>query len=157
MTLIIDGHNLIPKIPGLRLSDPEDECKLTGLIQEYCRLKRSNAELFFDGAPPGINNKSNGGLVHVHYIRKGLTADQAMINFLSAKGKSSRNFILISSDRRVQIEARSLGCAILTSDQFAAELINILSGKIENKKKQETSLSPQEVNEWLELFSHKRD
>ena len=26
--LVIDGHNLIPKIPGLRLDDPDDEMKL---------------------------------------------------------------------------------------------------------------------------------
>ncbi len=28
MHYIIDGHNLIPKIPGLKLSNPEDEKKV---------------------------------------------------------------------------------------------------------------------------------
>jgi len=43
--LIIDGHNLVPKIPGLHLKDEDDEVRLIELLQEYCRLARRQAEL----------------------------------------------------------------------------------------------------------------
>jgi len=52
--IIIDGHNLIPKVSGIQLSDPEDENKLLEMLNEYCRLSRTQAEVFFDGSPtPG--------------------------------------------------------------------------------------------------------
>lgn len=153
MTLVIDGHNLIPKIPDLHLTDLDDEPRLIHLVQEYCRLRRNNAELFFDGALPGMPGGSGGGLVHVHSVRKGLTADQAIIDFLAAKGKSAKNYTLVSSDRRIQTEAHSLGCTVLFSDQFAADLLNTLSKLTEEKKAQEKPLSSEEVNEWLALFN----
>ena len=79
MTLIIDGHNLIPKVPGMQLSDMDDETKLVELVREYCRRRRVKAEVFFDGALPGFKAGSGGGLVHVHNVRKGRTADDAMV------------------------------------------------------------------------------
>jgi len=152
MTLVIDGHNLVPRVPGLHLRDMDDETQLIQLVQQYCRLRRNSAELFFDGALPGMPGAKTGGLVHVHNVPKSMTADQAIINFLSAKGKNAKNFTLVSSDRRVQAEARSLGCAILSSDQFSAELVNTLSQIVEEKKKQDKPLSPAEVEDWLTLF-----
>ncbi len=152
MTLVIDGHNLVPRVPGLHLRDMDDETQLIQLVQQYCRLRRNSAELFFDGALPGMPGVKTGGLVHVHSVPKSMTADQAIINFLSARGKNARNFTLVSSDRRVQAEARSLGCAILSSDQFSAELVNTLSQIVEEKKKQDKPLSPAEVEDWLTLF-----
>ncbi|MPM47300.1 hypothetical protein SDC9_94009 [bioreactor metagenome] len=152
MTLVIDGHNLVPRVPGLHLRDMDDETQLIQLVQQYCRLRRNSAELFFDGALPGMPAVKTGGLVHVHNVPKSMTADQAIINFLSAKGKNAKNFTLVSSDRRVQAEARSLGCAILSSDQFSAELVNTLSQIVEEKKKQDKPLSPAEVEDWLTLF-----
>jgi hypothetical protein len=34
MPYIVDGHNLIPKVPGLNLQDMEDELQLVELLQE---------------------------------------------------------------------------------------------------------------------------
>jgi uncharacterized protein len=155
MILVIDGHNLIPKIPGINLRDMDDEPKLIELIQEYCRIKRSSAELFFDGALPGFNSGVKGGLVHIHSIRKGNTADQAIIDFLAQKGKSARNFTLVSSDLHVQIQGRSLGAAILSSDQFAHELVNTLSQSEKSPASENKLLSPSEVEEWLNIFNEK--
>lgn len=79
------------KIPGLHsLRDMDDETQLIQLVQQYCRLRRNNAELFFDGALPGMPGVKTGGLVHVHSVPKGLTADQAIVNFLNSKGKSAK-------------------------------------------------------------------
>ncbi len=152
MTLVIDGHNLVPKIPGLHLRDMDDETQLLQLVQQYCRLRRNSAELFFDGLLPGMPGVKTGGLVHVHSVPKSMTADQAIIQFLSAQGRNAKNYTLVSSDRRVQAEARSLGCAILSSDQFSAELVNTLSQIVEEKKKQDKPLSAAEVEDWLTLF-----
>ena len=152
MTLIIDGHNLIPKMPGMQLSDMDDESQLVEYIREYCRRNRMKAELFFDGAPAGSTPVKGGGLVHIHFVRKGLTADQAMIDYLNQQGKNARNFILITSDHRVQSEAHSLGCKVVSSDQFAAEVINSLSQVEVYSKANDQPLQADEVEKWLEIF-----
>ena len=53
MPFIVDGHNLIPKVPGLNLQDMEDELQLVELLQEFCRINRKQVEVYFDNAPPG--------------------------------------------------------------------------------------------------------
>jgi len=155
MNLVIDGHNLIPKIPGLALRDLDDEPKLIELVQEYCRRTRSAAELFFDGALPGFASGIKGGLVHIHAIRKGLTADEAILAYLAQKGRSARHFTLVSSDRHVQAQGHALGAAILSSEQFARELITTLSQPDTSAIDSGQPLSPAEVDEWLKLFNDK--
>lgn len=157
MNLIIDGHNLIPKIPGLNLKDLDDEPKLIGLVQEYCRRKRAPAELFFDGALPGSpRGAKGGGWVHVHAVRRGSTADEAIIAYLAQKGRAARNFTLVSSDRHVQVQAHALGATITSSEQFAHEMIDLLSQPDTNAIDSGKPLSSAEVEEWLRFFDEKR-
>ena len=106
--ILIDGHNLIPKVGGISLSDPEDEAKLTARVSEYCRLAKVKAELFFDGAPPGKNATSRLGLINVHHVRQGTTADAAIIQYLHREGYNARNLLVVSSDHEVQNKARML-------------------------------------------------
>jgi predicted RNA-binding protein with PIN domain len=155
MTLIIDGHNLIPKVPGMQLSDLDDEVQLIQLVQEYCRRKRVKAELFFDGAPAGSKPTTGGGMVHVHYVRKGKTADSAMIEYVTRQGKTARNCIVVSSDRQVQSEARAVGSTVVTSDQFAAEMMNSLSQIEVYSKEDPGPLEADEVDKWLKMFNQK--
>jgi predicted RNA-binding protein with PIN domain len=156
MTLIIDGHNLIPKMPGMHLSDMDDETQLVQYIQEYCRRKRVKAEVFFDGSLPGSKSTAGGGMVHIHFVRKGKTADSAMIEYLEHQGKAARNCILVSSDRRVQTDARSLGSTVTSSEQFAAEVIDVL-GQVEVYSKDEVPpLGSDEVEKWLKLFNNRK-
>ena len=153
MTLIIDGHNLIPKVPGMQLSDMDDETKLVELVREYCRRRRVKAEVFFDGALPGSKPGGGDGLVRVHNVRKGRTADDAMVKHLEGLGKAARNCIVVSADRRVQAEARGLGCTVLSTDQFAAEMMNALSQVEVYSKEDAGPLPTDEVDKWLDLFS----
>ena len=157
MILVIDGHNLIPKVPGISLSDLDDEAKLIELIQEYCRLKRTTAELFFDGALPGFTSGIKGGLVHIHFIRKASSADQAIIDYLAQKGKAAHSCTVVSSDLHIQVQARSLGAAILSSDQFAHELVTALSQAEKSEQGESKPLSPAEVDEWLKIFNSRKN
>jgi uncharacterized protein len=155
MILVIDGHNLIPKVPGLHLRDLDDETRLTQYVQEFCRVKRATAELFFDGALPGFDSGIKGGLVHIHSIRKGNIADEAIIAFLTQHSKTTRNYTLVSSDMHVQVQARMLGVKVLSSDQFAKELVLALSQADKSPNGESKALSSTEVDEWLALFSQR--
>ena len=54
MQYIIDGHNLIPNIRGLTLSDLDDEQALIDLLTPFLRAKKSRAMVFFDRAGTGL-------------------------------------------------------------------------------------------------------
>ncbi len=151
-TILIDGHNLIPKIPGLHLDDLDDETKLLEILLEYCRLAKTRAELFFDKAPAGYAPKTNYGYIHVHPVRAGLIADDAIIAFLRASGKSARNMAVVSSDHRVQVEARALHAGVITSEEFSAAIRRVLSSPQAEQAAREKLLSPEEIERWEELF-----
>ncbi len=153
MNYVIDGHNLIPHIPGLSLSDLDDEPSLISMLQEYCRLTRSRAELYFDGAPPAQKSAQGGGLVRVHFVRKGTSADDAIIRSLHQKGTSVRNDSLVSSDHRIQAEARVVGMTVIESAEFARRMVNVLSSAQSAAGKVEPTLTPSEVEDWLQRFS----
>jgi len=163
MPLLIDGHNLIPKIPGLSLSEPDDEIKLLGLLQEYCRLRRQQAECFFDRAPQGRPLNRKVGMIAVKSARLGQTADHEIRNRLIALGRRASTYTVVSSDQSVQLAARSARAEVKSSERFALELMDAITGGANQKKGsqsggEEISVSPEEVEMWLRAFrARKKD
>jgi uncharacterized protein len=150
--IIVDGHNLIPKIPGMHLKDADDEMRLIVMLQEYCRLARRSAELFFDGSPnPQIESRKRG-LVHVHFIKIGYTADDAIIQFLRSHAKDKENLLVVSSDHRIQNEARSMNCLVVNAENFVREMSSIFASDTAMQQRKEKPLTASEVDEWLDLF-----
>jgi uncharacterized protein len=150
--IIVDGHNLIPKIPGLHLNDADDEMRLIEILQEYCRLARRSAEVFFDGSPDPQTESRKRGLVHVHFIRVGHPADDAIIQFVRAHAKEKLNLLVVSSDHRIQNEARSIGCEVIQAEGFVREMNSIFSSEAALQHTKEKTPTPAEIEEWMELF-----
>ncbi len=148
MAYIIDGHNLIPKVRGLRLNMLDDEEALIQLLQDFCRTQRKTVEVYFDRAVAGHAGKKRYGLVTAHFVREGSTADQAIILRLRKLKKAARNVIVVSSDRQIVSEVRSVGALPLRSEDFARMLIQ----DIENREEESPNLSPEEIEQWLDLF-----
>jgi len=155
-TIAIDGHNLIPKIPGFRLEDLDDEIKLLGLLSDYCRLSQTRIELFFDGAPPGFRQETHHGLIHVHHIRLDRKADDAIIAFLRSAGKNARNILVVTSDHSVQVESKALHANVMSSEQFSQEIKKVLSSPQAIKEEREKHLTDTEVEEWEKIFKSKK-
>ena len=80
--------------------------------------------------------------------------DNAIRNRLKKMGKSAKNWTIVSSDRRVQQEARAVQAEVITSDSFA----NILKQARNSAPKPTTDrkLSQQELDDWLNLFRDKQ-
>ena len=152
MPYIIDGHNLIPKIPGLSLQDIEDEIQLVKMLQEFCRINRKRVEVFFDNAPPGQPVARNYGSVVARFVREGGTADQAIHSQLKRLGGEARNWTVVSSDREVQVNARNLRSKVISSEVFAQQLMEVLGESAESPLDSQSELSPQEVEKWMQIF-----
>ncbi len=153
---MIDGHNLVPKIPGLSLKSLDDEQRLIELLQIFSRVWRQPIEVFFDQAPPGSSGRRQFGQVAAHFVRQGRIADDAITDRLKQLGKTARNWVVVSSDRQVQREARSRHAAILSSEQFAAELQTALQDSTGGSPGDTAKMSERELEEWLKLFGGKK-
>lgn len=163
MEYYIDGHNLIPKVNGIRLSDENDEMELLERLQEFSRLSRRKCTVFFDKAPERRTRDEHYGTLHVIYVTYQTRADEEIISRVNKAGKTrAREITVVSSDQHVQWQCRQAGAAILPSEKFAQEMERIFSGEGRSgsgKKRElqlEAKLSPREVDEWLKLFSSGR-
>ena len=154
MPFIIDGHNLIPHLPGLSLEDLDDEMKLIQVLGKFANLHRTKIEVYFDHAPAAQSRSINRGLVKAVFVRQSSTADNAIRARLSQLGKGAKNWTVVSSDREILAEARSIQSRILTAPEFA-ELLR--RGPTQKQSEEEKTADPDqanlEVDYWLDQFS----
>lgn len=154
MPYLIDGHNLIPRL-GLRLDSPDDEVALIERLQTFCRVQRTQAEVYFDGAPPGQAGRRGFGLVTAHFVRQGSSADAALERRLEALGRAARNWTVVSSDGRVRRAAQAAHARALSAEEFAVH-VRAASARERPSPEPERSLSAEELQEWLTLFGERR-
>lgn len=153
MPYLIDGHNLIPKIPSLSLSAPDDEMQLVAMLQEFCQRRRRTVEVYFDNAPPGQPRARQFGAVTARFVRQGTPADSAIQVHLQRLGRAARNWTVVSSDHTVQASARAVRAQVLAAEEFAALLAATLSASPDDPAaRAQPELSEQELNAWLALF-----
>jgi uncharacterized protein len=154
MPYLIDGHNLIPHVRGMSLSQMDDELELIARLQEFCRQKRKQVEVYFDGAPHGYPVRRGFGQVTAIFVPQGMIADEAIRRRLQALGKAARNWSVVSADHQVQAEARAVHAHVIGSDEFAAQLLGSESarGVAATPGK---PMSAAELDEWMRLFGGK--
>jgi uncharacterized protein len=155
MAYLVDGHNLIPKINGMSLAAVDDEERLIELLQVFCRVRRQKLEVYFDNAPAGQQRNRSYGMVMVHFVRQGMPADDVIIARLHRLGKGARNWSVVSSDRRIQSEARACQAQVVSSEDFANLIANALQ-QVPVNQVEEKKLSDAEVEEWLKLFKKRK-
>lgn len=152
---LIDGHNLIPYIPGIALSDPDDEMKLIQQLQGYCQKRRKSLTVYFDRAPVGQAGVRKFGSVRAVFVREGVTADKAIMDRLAELGKRARNVVVVSSDRQVRQAALAVHAKVISSQAFAAEMRAVFEDEPELDPRNRL-LSQEEVAEWEAFFRRGR-
>lgn len=158
MPYLVDGHNLIPKIPGLSLKSFDDEEQLIKLLQDFCRVLRKPVEVYFDGAPPGQARQQRHGQVTAIFVRQGLTADAAIRQRLLKLGKAASQWTVVSSDHAVQDAARLVRAQALSAEEFSRLLQNSLAaGPAQPGRGHPPEMSPSELAEWMSLFGQDSD
>lgn len=158
MNYIIDGHNLISKIPGLSLSMLDDEQRLIEILNRFGQLSRHKIEVYFDGAPIGQAGARNFSRVRAFFVPQRQTADDAIRKRLVRLGHSAQNWVVVTSDRSVQSAAHAAHAQVMSSEGFAELMQNSLlrlslpvpTENVETSR--DKPLSEAEVNEWLTIF-----
>jgi predicted RNA-binding protein with PIN domain len=91
--------------------------------------------------------------VHVHFVRRPMTADDAILARLLGTGKAARNYTVVSGDRTVQERARRLGAGILSSQNFARQLEEGRHAAKKGKANPPGGEEQGDIQEWLDLFN----
>ena len=156
MPYIIDGHNLVPKIPGLNLADVDDEDRLVEILLKFCHHQEKRIEVFFDKSPPGGVRSRNHGPVTARFVPEGTSADEAIYRRLKQLGRAARNWIVVSSDQRIRAEALAVHSQYLSSEDFAITMLHKLASH-QNKlsESEEVQMNREEIEEWMRLFNPK--
>jgi predicted RNA-binding protein with PIN domain len=153
---LVDGHNLISKLPGLSLSMPDDEQRLIEVLRQYCLHGRHQVEVFFDAAPPGQAGTYNFGQVTAHFVRQGQTADDAIRKRLASLKRSAKTRVVVTSDRSVQAAAREAHASVVSSEDFVTSIrVSAQATKSDVSTQKDEQLSEAEIQEWMAIFKER--
>jgi predicted RNA-binding protein with PIN domain len=160
MPYLIDGNNLIGHIPHLRLNDPQSRYRLVARLLIFQRRRKTKIVLVFDG-PPDLNlfgekyRRKKFAILYPDFDQNADTIIQEQV----LKQTDLRNFFVVSSDREIKAFAKNKGAKVLTCQQFYRQLKAVLKDYKNSLslKKEDFSLSPFEVKQWLEIFDKKNE
>ncbi|MCS7324014.1 MAG: NYN domain-containing protein [Anaerolineae bacterium] len=154
MPLLVDGHNLIGRMPGLSLEAPDDEARLVAMLRAYVARTGRHVIVVFDpspNAPPSIwgETRHQQGKLEVIFAAAGRKADDVLREHV-AHARDKQGLILVTSDAAVAHFARQCGLRqVRPSEWFVGELRRVLGASPSSAVQ---SLSAQEVEAWLAIF-----
>lgn len=154
MHYLIDGHNLIAKMPDISLEDPDDEVQLVLRLRSWAaqRKKRKVTVIFDGGMPGGKDVKLSTPSVRVIFAQEGRTAD-ALLMVRIGKAKHAGEWTAVSSDNQILEAAKKKKMPIIKSEKFATKLRRRDQEEAPQvDPKDNPHVSNEEVAEWLDLF-----
>jgi uncharacterized protein len=154
MPFLIDGHNVIAALPDIDLNENYDEAKLVLKLRSWTARVRRRATVVFDGGVPGGQSQtlSSPDVEVVFAARKRTNADR-IIRSRIRELPDAPNWTVVSSDHEILDKAREAGTRTITAQDFAYALNHPPK---EDKEKPQT-VSPAEVERWLEIFNEPDD
>lgn len=157
MPFIIDGHNLIGRLPDLSLADTNDEQALVERLRRYhARTQQAIVVVFDRAAPAGSAPNLSGGGVEVVFARAGHTADALILERLRRE-RQPASWMVVTADRDLAVQARALRARTLSPEDFSHRLASPPAPCAAQRRKadaplDEKPITPGDVNEWLRLF-----
>jgi predicted RNA-binding protein with PIN domain len=127
MDVIIDGHNLIGQMAKLSLQDQHKELKLLQHLQAYFGRTRHQVLVAFDRGQLAGKQASLGTPQLQVIFARGIPADTLIKQRIAAHPRP-HDLLVVSSDRSIQLVARSCHAQVRTSQEFAKNVTVWLSG-----------------------------
>lgn len=154
LQLLIDGHNLIGRTPGLSLADVDDEEKLVAALRSYAARRRARIVVVFDsGRPGGPSARVSRGDIEAVFAGSHTNADRVLIERIRGL-KQPQDWTLVSSDRAIQAEANHRRVRVIEATEFG----RTLAPPSNDKNPPEPDQKPEtdgDIDEWLRLFDKK--
>lgn len=152
MPYLIDGHNLIARLPDISLEDPDDEAKLVNKLKGFFAGKRSKCTVVFDGGLPGGRSPMSTHSVSVIFAASRKTNADNVIRERIRKIRDARNWTVVSSDNEVLGFARQHRMKTKTSAEFVQDIQR--KPRIQDSRGESPNVivPKDEVEEWLDIF-----
>lgn len=157
MHYLIDGHNLIAKIPDINLNDPNDEVELILRLKSWAAASpKRKVTVYFDGGlPGGIEQRLSTSDIKAIFAPEGTTADSLIIKRIR-KIQNPPEYTLVTSDQQIITAAQKHRLGHLRSEAFAAQMGQDKQKRISSppppSETDDPKISASEVSEWLALF-----
>lgn len=158
MHYLIDGHNLIGKMPDIELDDPDDEIKLVLRLRSWTARTRSRrATVIFDhGLPGGQDRGLSTSKVQVIFASTARTADSILIKRIKS-ARNPREFTIVSSDNHIRRQAEARRMPLLKAEEFVQQLGKTAKadagGQVDDADDDSgQELSDAELQMWIDLF-----
>lgn len=157
MPYLIDGHNLIHYLNDIQLDDPHDEAKLVIKLRGFCAVNRKKIIVVFDhGLPGGYSQLSTPSVMVIFASAKRTNADSVIRERIGSI-RDVKGWTVVSSDNEVLESATSAGMRGMKCIDFADIMTRPKPEKPHKGINSNVMVSPQEVEEWLELFGVEAD
>jgi uncharacterized protein len=154
MHWMIDGHNLIPNVPGISLHDLDDEAALIEWLSVYTRKTQDEIELFFDKGNTGSLKPRHINRIQVTFVPSHRTADQAIIDRLRGLGGKAADYTVVSSDHVIQVNARAVRAKVMESKAFVQRVLEKLSEETPTGTGK-NGIPDDELQWWVDFFEHR--
>ncbi len=149
---IIDGNNLIGRIPSLQKIHKKDKHtsreQLVNILNRYFAGKKLKLTLHLDGHPNFPLSVSKGKIEY--------SMNQPSDNLIRNEIEYSKNprlIILITSDRSLMNFAKVCSCTVISSDEFYK---SILKSSDNNDEESRIRQLGNEKGEFLKLFQERK-
>ena len=150
--IIIDGHNLIGKYPGINFDGANAKQELLDILKKYKKAMDVKIIVVFDGA-----DKAGFG----RYIEEGIDirfsdnkqADDLIVD-LCKKFSHARDTIIVSSDNEIINAAKKFGLIPKKSEDFVNDINNAIE-RFNSIEQTNDYLSPVQIDDWMKYFKKK--
>ncbi len=158
MGYLVDGNNVLGHLFPDEPRDRRSRYLLVSRLMVFQKVKKQRLELVFDGPPDqdlaGIHSRQKK--FFVRFPATGQKADD-VIKDVIGRQKDFRHFFLVTSDRELRDFARARGAKTLSVREFRVLVNKILRERrpAAELEKKATTLTPFEINLWLDTFGRK--
>lgn len=137
MHIIVDAYNVLKAVSAEKMISNDCRKQFVRALSKYAQVKKHSLIVVFDGAEPWVagahyHDVEKHALVDVLYSGGGKSADECIKQLLAQA--RTKDALLVSSDRDLNMFAASLGIPSIGSVTFHGILENFFSHKNDVKK-----------------------
>lgn len=152
MPYLIDGHNLIARLPGIRLDDPDDEAKLVNKLKSFVAGGGKKCSVVFDGGIPGGQSAMSNNAVKVTFAAAERNNADSIIKRRIRRASDAKYWIVVTSDQEVLNFARSRGLRTMTASEFARLLRSTGGDQRDLGEEIDPKIPDDDLDHWLREF-----
>ena len=173
MDLIVDGYNVIFKIPELGYSTEKYDIEILrnrflALLEQYKEKRKHKLIVVFDGKGHGNSSEARAVGIDVVFSRQDLDADEEIKRMVS-NSETPRHITVITADRDIEQYVKKYGCKVVEPLAFYRDMKKNVArlqaseeeGRLFNKEEGDEPASKylgptkKEAEYWLKVFSNK--